>query len=94
MLMRIGQEITSPIKRLYLRLPELETVQYKPIKVNVKNGNIEKALRQFKRKVKDSKLMLDIKNCEFYIKPSDKRREKRAKARLRAKKDQLNTNFF
>lgn len=67
------------------KLPELETVQCKPIGVKVKHNNIEKALRQLKRKVKDSKLLLDLKNREHYKKPSDIRREKRARAKFRAK---------
>jgi len=67
------------------KLPELEIAYYKPIKVVVKNGNVEKALRQLKRKVKDSKLLFDLKNREYYKKPSDIRREKRARARFRSK---------
>ena len=38
------------------------------IKVVVKNNNIEKALSIFKRKVKDSNLMFELREREFYKK--------------------------
>jgi len=47
------------------------------IEVTVKNNNIEKALSIFKRKVKDSKLMLELREREFYKKPSELRKEKK-----------------
>ena len=53
--------------------------------------SIEKAISVLKKKVKESKLMLELKEREFYTKPSIKRREKRAKAKLRHKKN-LKTN--
>ena len=56
------------------------------IHVKVYNNNIEKALSKFKKEVKETKLMLELREREFYTKPSDKRKEKRAKARLRIKK--------
>ena len=60
--------------------------------VKLRRGqSIEKALSVLKKKVKESKLMLELKEREFYTKPSIKRREKRAKAKLRHKKN-LKTN--
>ena len=56
------------------------------IYIKVYNNNVEKALSKFKKEVKESKLMLELREREFYTKPSDKRKEKRAKARLRIKK--------
>ena len=56
------------------------------IHVKVYNNNVEKALSKFKKEVKETKLMLELREREFYTKPSDKRKEKRAKARLRIKK--------
>ena len=55
------------------------------IEVTVKNNNIEKALSIFKRKVKDSKLMLELREREFYKKPSEKRKEKKARGKIRTK---------
>ena len=40
-----------------------------------------------KKKVKESKLMVELREREFYTKPSDLKKEKKAKARLRYKKD-------
>ena len=60
--------------------------------VKLRRGqSIEKAISVLKKKVKESKLMLELKEREFYTKPSIKRREKRAKAQLRHKKN-LKTN--
>ena len=52
------------------------------LSVKVYDNNIEEALRRFKRKVKDSNLMVDIKEKQYYQKPSDIRREKKSKAIL------------
>ena len=54
--------------------------------VKVHNNLIERALSKFKKKVKESKLMLELREREFYQKPSDIRKEKKAKAKLRRKK--------
>ena len=51
------------------------------IEVKVRHNNIEKALSIFKRKIKDSKMLLELQQREYYEKPSTKRR----KARLKAK---------
>ena len=55
------------------------------LSVTVFNNNVEGALKVFKRKVKDSNLMLDLKNKAYYDKPSKKRREKKNLAILRNK---------
>ena len=57
------------------------------INIKVYNNNVEKALSKLKKEVKETKLMLELRQREFYQKPSDKKREKRAKARLRFKKN-------
>ena len=56
------------------------------IHIKVHKNNIDKALNVLKKQVKETKLMLILKEREFYRKPSEIRREKRAKARLRSKK--------
>ena len=55
--------------------------------VKVYNNNVEKALRKFKRIVKDSELMLELKKKSFYKKPSELKRERinLAKSRQRYK---------
>ena len=60
------------------------------IHVKVYNNNVEKALSKLKKQVKETKLLLELKNREFYTKPSLLKREKRAKARLRFKKNSKN----
>jgi len=51
------------------------------IKVVVKNNNVEKALSIFKRKVKDSNLMFELREREFYKKPSAAKKEMKNKAK-------------
>ena len=53
------------------------------IKVVVKNNNVEKALSIFKRKVKDSNLIFELREREFYKKKSELKKEKRNKAKAR-----------
>ena len=55
------------------------------IYVKVYNNNIEKALSKFKKKVKVSIILVELREREFYTKKSTKRKEKIAKARLRRK---------
>ena len=47
------------------------------IEVNVKNNNIDKALRILKRKIKEDRLFVTLREREFYRKPSDIKREKK-----------------
>ena len=56
------------------------------IHIKVHKNNIDKALNVLKKQVKETKLMLTLKEREFYRKPSEIKREKRARARLRNKK--------
>lgn len=55
------------------------------IYVKVYNNNIEKALSKFKKQVKESKLLVELREREFFTKKSTKRKELKAKARLRIK---------
>jgi small subunit ribosomal protein S21 len=57
------------------------------IEVKVRKNNIEKALREFKRKVKDSKLMLELSENSYYTKPSVKKRRQKLLAKLRFKQN-------
>ena len=61
------------------------------IYIKVYNNNVEKALSKLKKEVKETKLLVELRQREFYQKPSDKKREKRAKARLRMKKNIINS---
>jgi ribosomal protein S21 len=53
------------------------------IEVKVKKGNVERALRELKRKVKDSKLMVELSERSYYTKPSVAKRRKNLNAKLR-----------
>ena len=44
------------------------------LEVKVRKNNVEHALRILKRKIKDSGLMLELREREFYTKPSVKNR--------------------
>ena len=53
--------------------------------VKVKDGRIEHALKLFKNRVKESGLLLELKEKAFYTKPSVKRRTEKNLAKLRYK---------
>tara|TARA_Y100000994_G_C15470931_1_gene351001 strand:+ start:89 stop:292 length:204 start_codon:yes stop_codon:yes gene_type:complete len=56
------------------------------VKVEVRKGqSVEKAISIFKKKVKQSGLMLELRERSFYTKKSDLLREKKKKAILRNK---------
>ena len=54
--------------------------------VYVVDGNIEQALRKLKKKIQNSNLMDEIRKREFYEKPSQVRKVKKAMAKKREKK--------
>ena len=54
--------------------------------VLVQDGNIEKALRKFKKKVQNSGILTDLREREFYIKPTTARKLKRSAAKNRWRK--------
>ena len=55
--------------------------------VKVRNNNVDKALSILKKKVKEIKLILELREREYYKKPSQLKKELKAKARLRSKKN-------
>ena len=61
------------------------------IEIKVFNNNIEFALKKLKRKVKDSRLFIELREKEFYQKKSDIRRELISKAKLRTKYQNIET---
>ena len=56
------------------------------LKVIVKYNKIEYALRKLKKKVKDSGIMIELREREFYTKPSVKKREMRKRAKINNRK--------
>jgi len=67
-------------------------MRYKPsgnirgLLVEVHDGNVEKALRKFKKKVAESGLLQDLRNREFYEKPTTARKKAKNAARRRWQK--------
>ena len=55
------------------------------LRIEVRNNNVEFALKKFKRMVKDSGMMLQLKKKTYYEKPSKIRREKKNLSKLRNK---------
>ena len=61
------------------------------LRVEVRNNNVEWALKKMKRMLKDSGQILELKKRDYYEKPSAVRREKKsaqaARFRYQAKKE-------
>jgi small subunit ribosomal protein S21 len=55
-------------------------------KVIVHDGNVEKALRKFKKKVQDSGILQEVRQRQEYVKPTIKRKIAKSLAKRRWKK--------
>ena len=53
------------------------------LKVEVKDGNVNVALRKFKKKVDESGKLMDVLAKQFYEKPTTKRKRKAGAAKAR-----------
>ena len=51
--------------------------------VLVKDGNVDKALRKFKKKIQEDGLLNDLRDREFYEKPTTERKRKKSAAKNR-----------
>jgi small subunit ribosomal protein S21 len=54
--------------------------------VLVKDGNVEKALRKFKKKIQEQGLLIELKERETYEKPTTRRKRKKSVAKNRWQK--------
>lgn len=63
-------------------------------KVVVKDDNVEKALRKFKKKVTESGLLMELQRRETYTKPSVEKKLARSMAKKRWKKHLAQQNMF
>ena len=52
----------------------------------VADGNVEKALRRFKKKIQNSGLLLELRERETYQKPTARRKVKKGQAKSRWRK--------
>ena len=57
--------------------------EQKGLRVDVRNNNVEWALKKLKRMVKDSGQMLELKKRSYYKKPSAEKRETKNMQKLR-----------
>jgi len=64
-------------------------LQYHGRKVIVQDGNVERALRKFKKKIIQTGLLQELRERETYTKPATRRKVSQAKARARWKKHLL-----
>ena len=54
--------------------------------VKVLNGDVELALKRFKKMIKDSKKLVELSERRFYTKPSVKKRLEKKMAKVRERK--------
>jgi small subunit ribosomal protein S21 len=54
--------------------------------VIVKDGNIERALRKFKKKIQEQGLLVELRERETYEKPTTRRKRKKSAAKNRWQK--------
>jgi small subunit ribosomal protein S21 len=54
--------------------------------VTVKDGNVERALRKFKKKIQEQGLLIELKERETYEKPTTRRKRKKSAAKNRWQK--------
>jgi small subunit ribosomal protein S21 len=54
--------------------------------VYITDGNVEKALRKFKKKIQESGLLEELRERETYEKPTTERKRKKGAARARLRK--------
>ena len=53
------------------------------LKIEVRNGNVEKALRVMKRKLKKEGIFQELKRRQYYQKPSEVKRETQKRMNLK-----------
>jgi small subunit ribosomal protein S21 len=61
--------------------------------VVVEDGKFDKALRQFKRKVEDSGLLMELRERQSYTKPTTKRKMAKSSAKKRWQKKLANQSM-
>ena len=62
------------------------------IQVNVKHGDVGKALKILKKKMLEAGIIRELRERSYYKKPSQKRKEKKARAIRRIRLDNVEEN--
>jgi small subunit ribosomal protein S21 len=65
------------------RFDKNAAVKVQGLSVEVRNGDVNKALRRFKKKVQEDGLLQRLREKEHYEKPTTKRKKAKAAARSR-----------
>ena len=68
--------------------------EQKGLRIDVRNNNVEWALKKLKRMVKDSGQILELKKRSYYKKPSAEKREKKNLQALRHRYNQEKENNY
>ncbi len=55
-------------------------------RVTITDGNVERAMRKFKKKIQNEGLLLELRERETYVKPTTRRKLKKGAAKSRWKK--------
>ena len=58
------------------------------MKIDVRNGKVDQALRKIKRKIMDDNRLFEYREREYYEKPTSKKKSKKKAAIMREKKRQ------
>lgn len=64
--------------------------------VEVRNGDVNKALRLFKKKVQEAGIIQEVRERQEYVKPTTRRKKAKAaaKARWRKKQEKMNERLY
>ena len=68
--------------------------EQKGLRIDVRNNNVEWALKKLKRMVKESGQILELKKRSYYKKPSAEKREKKNLQALRHRYNQEKENNY
>ena len=79
--------------RKLLHFASLTTEIRGNMEIKVYNNNVEKALRDFKRKLQKEGFIREIRNRRFYEKPSEKRNRKQKEAKKKKAKARRTGRF-
>jgi len=60
---------------------------FKGTRIYIKNNDVNKALRKFKKKIMESGLLNELREREFYVKPTIERKLKKSQAKRRWQKE-------
>ena len=58
------------------------SVEIRGLSVEVRNGDVNYALRKFKKKIQESGILQELRQREFYEKPSETRKKAKAAAKF------------